>query len=165
MPGDDLIDEEMSRARMVQERQQTSSQTGANSISLNPGNFEVPQGREFRISVNLRSQEEIYNLSLNLSFDSSVLNLKQVTAGGFVRREGLDSSFLQNIDNGSGICTIAFSSPDITKGVKGTGGIATLVFDAKEKGESQVMINGIVGIDTTGKSIVFGSQNARVVVR
>jgi len=165
MPGDDLIDEEMSRARMVQERQQTSSQIGANSISLNPGNFEVPQGREFRISVNLRSQEEIYNLSLNLSFDSSVLNLKQVTAGGFVRREGLDSSFLQNIDNGSGICTIAFSSPDITKGVKGTGGIATLVFDAKEKGESQVMINGIVGIDTTGKSIEFGSQNARVVVR
>ena len=165
MPGGGLLDEEMSRARMLQERQQVSSQTGANSINLNPGNFEVPQSREFRISVNLRSQEEIYNMSLNLSFDPSVLNLKEVTAGGFVRQQGLDSSFLQNIDNASGACTIAFSSPDITKGVKGTGGIATLVFEAKEQGESQVMVNSIVATDTTGKSVVFESQNARVVVR
>jgi len=165
MPQEGLLDEEMRRAQMLQERQQASSQTGANTVSLNPGNFEVPQNREFRISVNLRSQEDIYNMSLNLSFDPSVLNLKQVAAGGFVRREGLDSSFLQNIDNASGACTIAFSSPDITKGVKGTGGIATLVFEAKEKGESQVMVNSIVATDTTGNSVVFQSQDARVVVR
>ncbi|MFC2166561.1 cohesin domain-containing protein [Acidobacteriota bacterium] len=167
IPDEGLLDEEMSRARMLQQRQQAPSrtQTGANSVDLNPGNFEVPQGREFRISVNLRCQDEIYNMSLNLSFDPSVLNLKQVTAGGFVRREGLDSSFLQNFDSGSGACTIAFSSPDITTGVKGTGGIATLVFEATEKGESQVMVNSIVATDTTGKSVVFESQDARVVVR
>jgi len=165
MPGEGLLDEELRRARMLQEGQQVSSQTGANIINLSPGNFEVTQNREFRISVNLRSQEEIYNMSLNLSFDPAVLNLKQVAAGGFVRQEGLDSSFLQNIDNASGACTIAFSSPDITKGVKGTGGIATLVFEAKEKGESQVMVNSVVAIDTSGNSVVFQSQNARVVVR
>lgn len=165
MPIEGLLDEEMRRARMLQERQQVSSQTGTNVINLNPRNFEVPQNREFRISVNLRSQEEIYNMSLNLSFDSSVLNLKQVAAGGFVRQEGLDSSFLQNIDNSSGACTIAFSSPDITKGVKGTGGIATLVFEAKAKGESQVMINSVVATDTRGNTVIFQSQNARVVVR
>lgn len=165
MPDAGLMDNELNRARMLQERQQASSQTGANSISLNPANFEVPQSREFRISVNLRSQDEIYNMSLNLSFDSSILNLKQVTAGGFVRQQGLDSSFLQNIDNSSGTCTIAFSSPDINQGIKGTGGIATLVFEAKEKGESQVMINSIVATDNTGKSVVYESRNARVVVR
>ncbi len=167
MPDQGLQDEEMRRARMkiLQERQQASSQTGTNVIDLNPRNFEVPQNREFRISVNLRSQEEIYNMSLNLSFDSSVLNLKQVAAGGFVRQEGMDSSFLQNIDNSSGACTIAFSSPDITKGVKGTGGIATLVFEAKGKGESQVMINSVVATDTRGNTVIFQSQNARVVVR
>lgn len=165
IPVNSLLDAEMNRARMLQERQQVSSQTGTNVINLNPRNFEVPQNREFRISVNLRSQEEIYNMSLNLSFDSSVLNLKQVTVGGFVRQGGMDSSFLQNIDNSSGACTIAFSSPDITKGVKGTGGIATLVFEAKGKGESQVIINSVVATDTRGNSVIFQSQNARVVVR
>ncbi|MFC2160365.1 cohesin domain-containing protein [Acidobacteriota bacterium] len=167
MPEEGLPDEEMRRSMMLQERQPVSTQpqTGTNVINLNPENFEVPQSREFRISVNLRSQEEIYNMSLNLSFDPSVLDLKQVTAGGFVRREGLDSSFLQNIDSASGACTIAFSSPDITKGVMGTGGIATLVFEAKEKGESQVMLNSVVATDTTGKSVMFESNNARVVVR
>lgn len=165
IPVNSLLDAEMNRARMLQERQQVSSQTGTNVINLNPRNFEVPQNREFRISVNLRSQEEIYNMSLNLSFDSSVLNLKQVTVGGFVRQGGMDSSFLQNIDNSSGACTIAFSSPDITKGVKGTGGIATLVFEAKGKGESQVIINSVVATDTRGNTVIFQSQNARVVVR
>ncbi len=165
MPDQGLLDEEMRRARMLQERQQVSSQTGTNVINLSPRNFEVPQNREFRISVNMRSQEEIYNMSLNLSFDSSVLNLKQVAAGGFVRQEGLDSSFLQNIDNSSGTCTIAFSSPSITKGVKGTGGIATLVFEAKGKGESQVVINSVVATDTRGNTVIFQSLNARVVVR
>ena len=166
MPEEALLeDEEMRRMRMLQQRQEAASQSGRNAINLNPGNIEVPQKREFRINVNLRSQEDIYNISLNLSFDPSVLNLKQVSAGGFVRQEGLDSSFLQTVDNGSGACTIAFSSPDINKGVKGTGGIATLVFEAKEKGESQVTVNSVVAIDTTGKSVVFESQNARVVVR
>lgn len=165
LPQEGLMDEEMRRARMLQDTQQAAAQTGANAINLNPGNFEVPQGREFRISVNLRSQDEIYNMSLNLSFDPSILNLKQVAAGGFVRRESLESSFLQTIDNGSGTCTIAFSSPEITKGVSGTGGIATLVFDAKEKGESQVVVTSVVATDTTGNSVVFDSQNARVVVR
>jgi len=164
-PGEANLDEEMGRARMMQERQQALSQTGTNVINLNPRNLEVPQNREFRISVNLRGQEEIYNMSMNLSFDPSILNLKQITAGGFVRQQGLESSFLQNIDNDSGSCTIAFSSPDITKGVKGTGGIATLVFESKEMGESQVMITNIVATSTTGNSVMFESQNASVVVR
>ena len=165
MPDNSFLDAEMNRARILQERQQASSQTGINVVNLNPGNFEVPQNREFRISVNLRSQDEIYNMSLNLSFDSSILNLKQVAAGGFVRQGGMDSSFLQNIDNNSGACTIAFSSSDITKGVKGTGGIATLVFEAKGKGESQVMINSVVATDTRGNTVIFQSQNARIIVR
>ena len=165
LPEEALLDEELRRARLLQQRQQAPAQTGANSVTLNPGNFEVPQNREFRISLNMRSGEEIYNMSLNLSFDPSILNLKQVTPGGFVRREGLESSFLQEIDSGSGLCTIAFSSPDITQGVQGTGGIATLVFEAKGKGESQVQINSVLATDTKGGSVVFQSQNARVVVR
>ncbi|MGD2295192.1 MAG: cohesin domain-containing protein, partial [Candidatus Aminicenantes bacterium] len=164
LPDEMRLREEMRQTRMLEERRQ-AAQTAENEITLSPGDFEVPQGREFRISVNLRSQQDIYNMSLNLSFNPAVLNLKQVLAGGFVRRQGLDSSFLQNIDSGSGICTIAFSSPDISQGVKGTGGIATLVFEAKEKGESAVTVDSVMATDTTGGSLVFTTKNARVVVR
>ena len=162
---DDILDEEMRRARLLQDRERTGSQQGVNQINLSPANFEVPQSREFRISLNMRTQQDFYNMSLNLMFNSAVLNLKQVTAGGFVRQEGLESSFLQNVDNASGTCTIAFSSPDITRGVKGTGGIATLVFEAKEKGEGTISISSVVAMDTVGNTVNFQTEDARIVVR
>jgi general secretion pathway protein D len=164
-PEESILDEEMRRARLLQERGREAAQAGVNLITLSPGNFEVPQKREFRVSLNLRSQQEFYNMSLNLSFDPAVLSLKEVTAGGFVRQQGLDSSFLQNADNASGICTIAFSSPDISRGLIGAGGIAVLLFEAKEKGESAVSIDSVVAMDASGTSLAFQTENARIVVR
>ena len=162
---DDILDEEMRRARLLQERERTAAQEGVNMINLSPGNFEVPQNREFRITLNMRSQQEFYNMSLNLSFNPALLKLNEVTAGGFVRQEGLDSSFLQNVDNSSGTCTIAFTSPDINRSLRGAGGIATLLFEAIGKGESSVSIDGVVAMDATGNSLAFQTGNSRIVVR
>jgi general secretion pathway protein D len=162
---DDILNEEMRRARLLQERQRAAAQEGVSSINLSPANFEVPQDRPFRISINMRSQQEFYNMSLNLSFNPAMLNLKEVTAGGFVRQEGLDSSFLQNVDNTSGTCTIAFSSPDIARSLRGAGGIAVLNFEAIGKGESAVSIDNVVATDATGNSLAFQTENTRIVVR
>lgn len=162
---DDILNEEMRRARLLQERQRATAQEGVSSINLSPANFEVTQNRPFRISINMRSQQEFYTMSLNLSFNPAMLNLKEVTAGGFVRQEGLDSSFLQNVDNTSGICTIAFSSPDIGRSLRGAGGIAILNFEAIGKGESAVSIDNVVATDATGNSLAFQTENTRIVVR
>jgi general secretion pathway protein D len=162
---DDILDEEMRRARLLQERERASAQEGINMISLSPGNFEVPQNRPFRISINLRSQQEFYNMSLNLSFNPALLKLNEVTAGGFIRQEGLDSSFLQNVDSTSGTCTIAFSSPDINKSLRGAGGIAILNFEAIGKGESAVSIDSVVAMDASGNSLAFQTTNTRIVGR
>lgn len=162
---EDILDEEMRRARLVQERERAAAEEVFNTISLSPGNFEVPQNREFRISINMRSQQEFYNMSLNLSFDSTVLNLKNVSAGGFVRQQSLDASFLQNVDNASGTCTIAFSSPDIARSLKGAGGIAVLLFESRGQGESVISIDSVAAVDTLGNSLAFQTGNSRVIVR
>jgi len=164
-PEDEIMDEEMVRARMLQERQRASAQEGVSVINISPANFEVPQNREFRMTINMRSQQEFYNMSLNLSFDPAVLNLKEVTAGGFVRQEGLDASFLQNVDNSSGFCTIAFSSPNTDRSLRGAGGIATLLFMSTGQGETAVSIGSVTATDVVGNSLAFQTQNARVVVR
>jgi len=86
---------------------------GPNYVILNPANFEAPKGREFRVSVDLRTDLEIGNLSLNLSYNPQIIKLKDVTEGGLARQLGEKVPFLKNIDNSAGACTIGLTSPVI----------------------------------------------------
>jgi len=162
---EELPDVESMRQRMLEERQRRRQEAGRNQVFLNPSNFEVPTSREFRISVNLRSEEEIANMSVTINFDAQVLSLKDVIQGGLVKRLGESPPFLKHIDNASGICTIGFSSPEIGKGVKGTGQIANLVFESKNRGESTISVSNVAANSPTGEALSFETRESRVVVR
>ncbi len=138
-------------------------QPGDNQVTLDPANFEVPAGREFRISVNLRTQQEVGNLSLGVGFNGQVAKLKDVIEGGMVRQMGDSVPFLKSISEGS--CTIGFSSPNIGRGFKGGGNLAVLIFEAVAAGDTPVTISSVAANGITGQSVSFTSRDARVVVR
>jgi general secretion pathway protein D len=153
------------RTRRTAEVEDMARRREQNQVFLTPANFEVPQNREFRISVNARIQEDISSMSLNISFDPGTVRLKEVVRREFLNRLGKDVPFLKNIDNSSGACTIGFSSTDIGKGIKGTGSIATLVFQAVNKGESTVQVSSVSANKPTGQTLMFETGQSRVVVR
>jgi hypothetical protein len=135
-------------------------------VLLSPPNFEVRQNRDVRINTNLRIQQEVSNMSLNISFDPSVIRLKEVVRREFLNRLGENVPFLENIDNSSGICTIGFSSPDVGKGLRGTGTIAVLVFEPLKKGESIISVTEVSANSPTGEIVEFTiPRQSRVVVR
>ncbi len=153
------------RARQRAEVEDMARRREQNQVFLTPANFEVPQNREFRVSVNARIQEDISNMSLNISFDPGSVKLKEVVRREFLNRLGKDVPFLKNIDNSSGVCTIGFSSTEIGKGIKGTGSIATLIFQAVSKGESTVQVTSVSAHKPTGQILMFETGQSRVVVR
>ena len=153
------------RARQRTEVEDMARRSEQNQVFLTPANFEVPQNREFRVSVNARIQEDISSMSLNISFDPESVKLKEVVRREFLNRLGKDVPFLKNIDNSSGVCTIGFSSTDIGQGIKGTGSIATLVFQAVSKGESTVQVTSVSANKPTGQTLMFETGQSRVVVR
>jgi general secretion pathway protein D len=153
------------RARQRAEVEDMARRREQNQVFLTPANFEVPQNREFRVSVNARIQEDISNMSLNISFDPGSVKLKEVVRREFLNRLGKDVPFLKNIDNSSGVCTIGFSSTEIGKGIKGTGSIATLVFQAVSKGESTIRVTSVTANKPTGQTLMFETGQSRVVVR
>lgn len=162
-PPEEALAERSARQRTeVEDMARRSEQ---NQVFLTPANFEVPQNREFRVSVNARIQEDISSMSLNISFDPGSVKLKEVVRREFLNRLGKDVPFLQNIDNSSGVCTIGFSSTDIGQGIKGTGSIATLVFQAVSKGESTVQVTSVSANKPTGQTLMFETGQSRVVVR
>ena len=138
---------------------------GKGYVVLNPANFEVPKGREFRISVEIRSELEIGSLTVNLGFNPQIARLKEVTEGGLGRKVGEKVPFLSNIDNSSGACTIGLSSPTPGQGIKGGGILAVLVFEALEPGEGVISVSGVTANGPTGESIQFETNESRLMVR
>jgi hypothetical protein len=104
-------------------------------------------------------------MTLNLSFNPQVLKLKQIVQGSIATRLGQDVPFLQNIDNSSGTCTIGFSSTDVARGFKGSGRVASLVFESIAKGDSPLSFSSVTANSTTGAAIQFETPEGRVRVR
>jgi len=155
----------LDRLRAQRRLVQSGLAGGQNRVSLSPGNFEITEGREFRVSVVVQSSEEISSMTLNLSFNPQVLELKQVVQGSIATRLGQDVPFLQNIDNSSGTCTIGFSSTDVARGFKGSGRVASLVFESIAKGDSTLSFSSVTANGTTGAVIQFETPEGRVRVR
>lgn len=137
--------------------------TAENVITLDPASLEIPRGREFRVSVNIRSQQEIGSLSLNLSFNPQVVRLKDVLEGGFVRQLGDKVPFLKNVAEGS--CVLGFSSPQPSRGFRGGGNLAVLVFEAAAPGETAIRVVGVTANAPTGTPLNFTSRESRLLIR
>jgi general secretion pathway protein D len=141
------------------------AQSGQNQIFLNPPNFEVPQKREFRISVNLMAENEVGTLAVNIGYDQTIVTLKSVEQGGLVTQLGQKTPFLSNFDNDSGTCTLGLSSSDPARGVRGAGTVAVLVFEGVAAGEAVVSVTGVTASGPNGKPVIFDTQDAQIVVR
>lgn len=140
-------------------------ETGRNRISFSPQNPEVALSRPFNITLNLSTQEEVANLSVNISFNPEVIRMNDVIKGALLNQLGADVPFLKNIDNSSGLCTIGFSSPEIGRGLKGSGIIAVLAFQPMTKGESIVSVADITANDSGGRNLSFEAGQSRITVR
>jgi len=144
---------------------EVEEQGGPNYVILNPANFEVPKGREFRVSVDLRTDLEIGAMTMNLSYNPQIITLKEVVEGGLAREMGEKVPFLRNIDNSAGACTIGLSSPVLGRGIKGGGILAILVFESLAPGEASILVTGITANGPTGLPLQFDTSESQVVVR
>jgi hypothetical protein len=138
---------------------------GSNRVILSPASLEIPVGREFGMAINVTNEAEVGSMSLSINFNPRILNLKTVSEGGLGRSLGEKVPFLQNIDNNAGICTIGFSSPQIGKGVRSGGTLATLRFEAKAAGEAVVAVTNCSAAGATGQTLNFQTNESRIRVR
>jgi len=137
----------------------------ANLVEISPMTIDVPQGREFRLAVNVRCGEEVANLSVNFSVNPGIVKVKDILPGGLLGQLGEKTPFLKNVDPSGGGGTVAFSSPQVGRGFKGEGNLAILVCEAAGQGEAQISITSATGNSPTGKAISFTVRGASAIVR
>jgi general secretion pathway protein D len=137
--------------------------TRASTVYFSPVSFEAPRDREFRMNIELSTPREIGNASLAVTFDPSVLKLKDVLEGGSLRQLGENVPFLKSISEGS--CTIGFSTPAGGRGFKGRGVLAVLVFESQNQGTTSLGFSSATAGGPMGQAIVLQTAEARVSIR
>jgi len=153
--------------RMMEDREGAAptETPGASRVTLTPPRFEGPQNRNFRINVGLQAREEIQNMSLIIAYDAQVIQLKQIDRGNVIQRLGAKPSFLENIDNAGGMCTIGFSTDQVNKGFQGSGRVVTLVFQPVASGESTISVSGATAHGPGGQPVTLETGESRIRVR
>jgi general secretion pathway protein D len=132
-------------------------------VYISPASFEAPRNREFRMNIELASEQEVGNLSLVLTFDPRVLELKDVLEGGGLRQLGEKVPFLKSISGGT--CTIGFSSPLGGRGFRGRGVLAVLVFTSIGPGQTSLGFTSATAGTPMGQSVVLETGEASVNIR
>jgi general secretion pathway protein D len=136
---------------------------GAAGVYLSPASFESPLDREFRMNIELASEQEIGNAQLVLTFDPRILKLKDVLEGGGLRQLGENVPFIKSISGGT--ATIGFSSPAGGRGFKGRGVLAVLVFTSVGQGQASLGFTTASAGSPMGRAIVLETGEASVNIR
>lgn len=112
-------------------------------LSFQPGAVRVSPEGSFTLSLQLDGASDLYSLApLQIKYDPAQVRLNEATAGDLLTRDGIKVAKEQDIRNDSGEATITLTRLPGSKGVNGSGVVATLSFSAIAKGSSTVSITG-----------------------
>ncbi len=149
--------------RLAEEAALEPENAAANAVYLSPASFEAPRDREFSLNVELATEKEIGTASLTLAFDPQVLKLKDVREGGVLRQMGEKASFLKSISGGT--CIIGVSNPLNSRGFKGRGVLAVLVFTSVAQGETTVAFTSATAANSMAQTVELETGEAKVLIR
>jgi len=126
--------------------------TTTTTVYVNPEiTFGAP-GQNFAINIDISEVFDLYGWEVRLRWNSSLLNVTQVTEGSFLKTGG-ETFFTYKLNNTEGYIIIDCTLLGDTPGVKGNGTLLTIVFKAKAKGECVLDLYGITLISSLEKSI------------
>jgi general secretion pathway protein D len=117
-----------------------STPAGAASFSFDPPMISQPVGSTVAVNVLLTGAQNVYSVPLQVSYDPNVLQVVNVSNGGFLSQDG-QAVALVHRDDGNGTLQITATRPPGSGGVSGQGGVVTLTFMAKASGQSTLTIS------------------------
>jgi general secretion pathway protein D len=113
---------------------------GAPTFIFDPAAIKQAPGSTFTVNVLLSGAQNVYSVPLQVSYDPKVLQVVNVSNGGFLSQDGQAVSLVHRDDDSSGALQITATRPPGAGGVSGQGSVVTLTFMAKAAGQSAITI-------------------------
>jgi type II secretory pathway component GspD/PulD (secretin) len=103
----------------------------------------VAGGGPYTAPITLSGADRVGALSLTLTYNPSVLRVRGIQEGTFMRAGGVDAAFTPQLDATAGRIDIAAVRPGDTSGAAGTGMVAAVLFEAIAPGPIDLRITGM----------------------
>ena len=142
-----------------------NSATGAPSFSFDPATIQTTKGNTFAVNLVISGAQNVYSVPVQLNYDPKVLQLLNVSNGGFLSQDGQAVALVHREDDALGQVTITASRPPGSGGVTGKGTVVTLTFQAKATGQSPLTITRGGARDPGLQSIAVTGAQAAVTVQ
>jgi general secretion pathway protein D len=122
-----------------------------------------PAGSTFALNVSLNNAQDVHSVPLTINYDPKVLELVNVSNGGFLGKDGQPVALVHREE--AGTLQVTASRPPGATGVSGQGEIFTLTFMAKSTGQTTVSITRAAARNASMQPIPATGSQALVTVK
>lgn len=116
-------------------------------------------GARLTVAMDVESVADLYGVSFDLTFPSSVLRYVSAQEGNHISANGALNTSFQVVESPAGNLVIGLSRLGDVAGAGGSGRLLFLTFEAQASGEGQLRFSGPTAFDSSGEPIAGLSWN------
>ncbi|MGA8733917.1 MAG: cohesin domain-containing protein [Terriglobales bacterium] len=113
---------------------------GPATFSFDPATISQAKGATFAVNVMLSAAQNAFSVPLQMSYDPKMLQVVNVSNGGFLSHDGQAVAIVHRDDDTTGTLQVTATRPPGAPGISGEGAVVTLTFLAKAAGQSSLTI-------------------------
>jgi general secretion pathway protein D len=141
------------------------SPTPAASFLFDPPTVQATKGNTFAVNLLISGAQNVYSVPVQLNYDPKILQLVNVSNGGFLSQDGQAVALVHREDESLGQSQITATRPPGAGGVSGQGAVVTMTFEAKATGQTPLTITRGGARDPGLQAITVNGAQAAVTVQ
>jgi general secretion pathway protein D len=138
--------------------------SGTPSFLFDPSTIQATKGNTFVVNLLISGAQNVYSIPVQLNYDPKMLQLVNVSNGGFLSQDGQAVALVHREDDNVGQIQITATRPPGAGGVSGQGTVVTLTFQAKGTGQTPLTITRGGARDPGLQAITVNGAQAAVSV-
>jgi general secretion pathway protein D len=135
------------------------------SFMFDPGTVSATKGNTFVVNLLISGAQNVYSVPVQLNYDPKLLQLVNVSNGGFLSQDGQAVALVHREDETVGQVQITATRPPGVGGVSGQGAVVTMTFEAKATGQTPLTITRGGARDPAMQAITVNGAQAAVTVQ
>lgn len=142
-----------------------SSAASTPSFLFDPPTVQATKGNTFMVNLLISGAQNVYSVPVQVNYDPKMLQLVNVSNGGFLSQDGQAVALVHREDEAIGQSQITATRPPGSGGVSGQGAVITMTFEAKASGQTPLTITRGGARDPGLQAITVNGAQASVTVQ
>src|SRR5271165_4938206 len=142
-----------------------STPGGTASFLFDPPTVQVAKGNTFVVNLLISGAQNVYSVPVQLNYDPKMVQLVNVSNGGFLSQDGQVVALVHRDDETVGQSQITATRPPGAGGVSGQGAVVTLTFQGKTEGQTPLTITRGGARDPGLQPITVNGAQASVTIQ